>query len=204
MKMKIIITLLLLPLPLKAQLMDKPVYLVCTSVQTEYAEKFTVNRVDELPQDYYSKNTRGIAVHKYPPIYIVISVFGGWIDLYHRNYNVAEIARYRALANVGEPINPNWKDPEMEIIEKPISFLKEIEYIDLDEFLKKRPTDEQLWELGDRINNKNNDKKVYLIDRNDFQEGTIKLIEVKLVVTNKPVPKLIIPRKDTVIITFTH
>ena len=199
---KIFFYILLLPFVATAQPVNKPVYLICTSVENlEFFEEFTVNRT-VLSQDYYSKYSSGIITDKYPPIFFDIGTTGGHITLCHRNSNLTELARYRSLRDIQPLPGKQFKDEEMEIIEKPVSFLKEIDCIDLDLFLKSKPTDEQLWELGDTFNNKYNDNKVYLIDRNDERDGTIKLIEVKYILSNKTQPRLIVPTRDTVIVTI--
>ena len=202
MKKIIIFTLIFLPIAVIAQSQGIFIYLICTSVNTEYNEMFTVNR-GTLPKDIYLKNTRGIDIYKYPPISFHINTSKGSIRLSHYNYNLEEFTRFNQTFSPEEqakrrPLN-NSAPPQMEIIEKPASFLKKIEYIDLDQFLRNKPTDEQLWELGDRLKG----QKIYMIDRNDDKEVKIKLIEVEMGIYYKPdPPKKLLPPTPPNVITF--
>ena len=205
MKRITIITLLLLPFVAIGQPAGDPIYLICTSIQSEYGEAFSVNRLNTSPEDAAKRTTsRGIQLFKSTRVSFFIYAHksireAGQITVHHDPYDLEALARHDRLFNI-ERINAR----SMEIIEKPDSFLKEIDYLDLDEFLKRKPTNEELWELGDRLKQHSfiENKKIYMIDRNDNKDGKIFLIEVKFGITTKPEPPRKLIPADTTIVIF--
>ena len=208
MKRMTIITLLLLPFAAVSQPVGDPIYLIGTSIQSEYGEAFSVNRLNTSPEDAAKRTSRGIQLYKSTLVSFFIDAQKsdkglGEITVHHYPpYDLEALARHDRLFNI-ERI----KAISMEIIEKPDSFLNEIDYLDLDELLKRKPTNEELWELGVRLKQHSfiENKKIYMIDRNDNKDGKIFLIEVAFGITTKPEPprKLLPARSsDTIIITF--
>ncbi len=65
--------------------------------------------------------------------------------------------------------------PDNPVIIKPASFLDEIEFLDLD-IVAKSMTREELMELKDHINSH---KTIYFIDRNEIENGMMKIYPVR-------------------------
>jgi len=171
-----LIILLLIPgVSAMNQPKSDPIYLVLTSSLDESISKGVIRGVSQIsqkyPQDFPAER------YKYPSILFDIKYNGrdgaALLGLHHKNFNITELAKVRQPHSDGSD--------EMEIITKSDTFLKEISYIDVDEFLKDT-SQEKIWELGDKIRH----NKVYIIDRNDIKNGQMVLIEVRLYLTTKP------------------
>ena len=139
-----------------SQTSSESIYLILTSTTSEENPGNGIIRSSLLSSSRYN-------LGKYPSIFFHFYVERKSVTLHHTNYDIEK------LRTIRQP-NKDGSD-EMEIITKPESFLKEISYIDLDEFMKSQPTKEQLWDLGDKLQY----KKVYVIDRNDMKDGKISL-----------------------------
>ena len=147
-----------------SQPVSDPIYLVLTSRLGENLKEGIVRSISSDREN----------LGKYPPKYFRIYAERKEIMFAHYNFNIEKISKIRQPRKDGRD--------EMEIITKPESFLKEISYIDVDEFMKTNPTKEELWALGDKLEF----KKIFIIDRSDTKDGQITLTEVRLSVTTKP------------------
>jgi len=88
---------------------------------------------------------------------------GIYLTFQHFDYNITELAEARKVRAIDQ----------MGILTKSVSFLKTITPIDLD-VLFPSWTKEQALAFRDSLQG----KKVYIIDRNDIKNDTVKLIEV--------------------------
>ena len=85
------------------------------------------------------------------------------VDFHHIDYNLTELAKLRPVDS----------DDSMEILVKPRSFLDSIQPVDIDQMVA-TDSEEDIWKWALSIKF----KPIYLIDRNDFTQDSIKLIEV--------------------------
>ena len=99
----------------------------------------------------------------------------------HIDYNTYELSKKRPV---------EWDDT-LEIRTKPASFLDNNYIIDLDELFESM-SKEEIWEYFENLR----DKKVYFIDKNpqfnQITPQTVKLIQVKPTISNRPVNPTII------------
>ena len=84
------------------------------------------------------------------------------------DFNLTELAKLRPVDS----------DDSMEILVKPRSFLDSIQPVDIDQMVA-TDSEEDIWKWALSIKF----KPVYLIDRNDFTQDSIKLIEVGVYTT---------------------
>ena len=99
----------------------------------------------------------------------------------HIDYNTYELSKKRPV---------EWDDT-LEIRTEPASFLDNNYIIDLDELFDAL-SKEEIWEYFENLR----DKKVYFIDKNpqfnQITQQTVKLIQVKPTISNRPVNPTII------------
>ena len=138
---------------------SQDVYLILTSQTTLKG----VNLQEGIKRSYTGA---GEALYKYPSIHFnLISKSKIIRETYlHSNYNPVELIKIR-------PVTPN---DQMEILIKPLSFLQTITPIDLD-VLFHTWTKAQAEAFGLSMRG----KKIYIIDRTDIKNGTVKLIQVE-------------------------
>ncbi len=104
-----------------------------------------------------------------------------YLMFFHVNYNTYELSKTRPV---------EWDDT-LEIRTEPASFLDNNYIIDLDELFESM-SKEEIWEYFENLR----DKKVYFIDKNpqfnQITPQTVKLIQVKPTISNRPVNPTII------------
>ena len=168
-KLITLIALLLLPFAAGyAQEEDRePVYFYVTSKgERNISEGFT--RIEEIDNDplYNGKPIHFTYNSDTREIYLIF---------FHVNYNTYELSKTRPV---------EWDDT-LEIRTEPASFLDNNYIIDLDELFDTM-SKEEIWEYFENLR----DKKVYFIDKNpqfnQITPQTVKLIQVKPTISNKP------------------
>jgi hypothetical protein len=150
-----------------SQISSEPIYVVLTTTASGEYLRDGISR-STLPASH--KYNLG----KYPPIFFPIKADGQTFSFVHYNIDLEKLRTIRQPHKDGSD--------EMGMITKPESFLKEVSYFDLDEFMKTRPTKDQMWDLGEKLQF----KKIYVIDRNEIKDGQMTLYETRLVGFTKP------------------
>ena len=150
----------------------EPVYFYVTSKPVDAIEGMTRNtRVSN--DEVYNSN----------PIHFAYKskTKGVNIRFAHYDYNIYELSKIRPV---------RWDDT-LEIRTEPASFLDNNNIIDLDELFDAL-SKEEIWEYFENLR----DKKVYFIDKNpqfnQITQQTVKLIQVKPTISNRPVNPTII------------
>ena len=132
-------------------------YIIFTSIPMDSQQEVGVFMRNTPPLD--------MSIYDSPPIgYMFASKTKRFeIRFMHYNYNIEKLSKIR-------PVKPT---DRLQIITKPASFLNTVNLIDLD-VLGPQMTKEEALQLRDSIGE---DKIVYLIDRNDITDGSVKLIQ---------------------------